>query len=227
LAFVIARWLGVLPFFVCDRFRVAAVPFMLPFAGYAVAGAWLLYKGKQVRPLAWAGVVLVAAAVFVNVDWFGVGRGDLSREHFFLGKIHLERGAVDDGERELLAANEIGESADAWVMLSFLRLQRRDFEGAAQAARECLRLAPDTPTAHGNLASALLATGHAEEALTHADEAVRLEPSRALHRLARANVLIGLDRKEDARRDLDAVRELPLTPPEYEHYRRLAALVGK
>ncbi len=225
LAFVGARWAGVLPFFVCDRFRIAAVPFMLPFAGYAVTGFWWLLREKRNRVLALAIAILAGAGVFVNVDWFQIEKRDFSREHFFLGKIFLEQGDIERGERQLLAAIDEGENADAWVMLSYLRLQRGDFSGAENAARECLGLAPDTPSALNNLSSALLALDQAEAALPFAEEAVRLDPRRALYHLTRANILIKLKRVQDARHDLEMVRELPITSAEYELYRRLAGLV--
>ena len=226
LAFAAARWVSVLPFFVCDRFRVVAVPFMLPFAGLAVVWVWDRLGRKCVRDLAGALAVLALTGVFVNVDWFDAQPGDFAREHFFLGRIALQEGDVAGCERELLVSLDQRESADAWLMLSVLRVQRGDFSSGAEAAAECLALVPDVPSAHGNRAAALLELGQAQAALPHADEAVRLDPKVARYRLMRATIHIRLGHLGKARGDLEAARYLHGNPAERALYQQLMRLVG-
>ena len=224
IAFVGIRWFAVLPFFVCDRFRVVAVPFMLPFVGVALAALWRTCRERRGRDLAAALAVLIAAGVFVNVDWFDARQKDLSREEFFLGLILLGQGDREAAERQLLAALDEREDADAWVVLSHLRIQQQAYAGAAEAARKCLTLAPDAAAAHNNLCRALLELDHPVEALGHADEAVRLEPKRVMSRLNRAAILLRLGRTDEARRDLHAAGLGHMTPSEYALYRHLMRL---
>jgi 4-amino-4-deoxy-L-arabinose transferase-like glycosyltransferase len=221
LTVIAARWACVLPFFVCDRFRVVAVPFMLPFAGLAAIEVFQLVSAKKPGKIVTVSMGLVAACMIVNVDWFGQADKSFSREKFFLGMIHLERNEREQAGAFLLEAVDLGENEDAWVMLSSLKLGERRFSEAAEAARHCLELAPDTPSAHCNLAQALLNLDQAEEAWKHADEAIRLEPDRALYRLIRAQAAIRLERTEEARLDLESLRKMHVTESEYRLYQHL------
>ena len=55
------------------------------------------------------------------------------------------------------------------------RLKQKDTEGAIERFREAVRLAPDYPEAHYQLALALQARGALEEARIHFAEARRLK----------------------------------------------------
>jgi Flp pilus assembly protein TadD len=56
------------------------------------------------------------------------------------------------------------------------RLKTNDLAGAIDQFREAVRLAPDNPQAHYQLALALRRKGAVAEARTHFDEAKRLAP---------------------------------------------------
>ena len=224
LAFVAARWVSVWPFFVCDRFRVVAVPFMLPFAGLAMAG--LLHTHGRRFGRGHVLIAALAAAFFVIPDWCGAQRPDFSREHLFLGRLAALEGRLNEAESELRESLSIRSNADAWVVLSHVRMGRGDYAGAVAAAHECLELMPDAASAHSNCAASLLKLNDAAEALAHADEAVRLEPKKAAYRLNRAATLIQLGRMDKAQEDLRFVRTVPVTPAEVALYRHLCARAG-
>ncbi len=72
-------------------------------------------------------------------------------------------------------------------------------DAAVAANREALRIWPDYPEAHSNLAIALLALGQKDEALTHLEAAIRLKPELLIAESNLANVLLSLpDRQAEA-----------------------------
>jgi tetratricopeptide (TPR) repeat protein len=81
---VLSQAVAILPFFVNARFRQPLIPLL---ALFAAAGAVHLVQAARTRrwlPLA----VLIIAAVFVNVDWYGLGHERwLARDHFNQGLI--------------------------------------------------------------------------------------------------------------------------------------------
>ena len=226
LGVVFARCAGVLPFFVCDRFRVVAVPFMLPLAGYAVAQMWTSLRAWRLRSLALPLGALVVAAVLMAPDFFHARPVNLAPEQFWLGWIHLSRGRTEPAARLLRQSLATEPTADAWLLLCSARLMQKDYRGAVDAARECLSLADDAAGAHGNLAEALLQLGQTAAALASADKAVALEPRRAEYRLTRAETLLRLNRPQDARAELEAAAGVPMGRTQVERYFRLAKDVG-
>ena len=138
-----------------------------------------------------------------------------------LGRALLAQGRERDGltEMERLAASpelSDAEQGAARASASFARLSLGDLEGADSAARQAI----STASAAGDLLSASLAMtslalireslGQVDAALQIADDAMRLtEESPNQHRswylhIARANILVRLDRLEDARATLRA-----------------------
>ena len=79
-------------------------------------------------------------------------------------------------------------NGDAWSLLGRCEFADKHYEAAADAAEHALRLAPERLVPHMVAAVSLLALGRADQAVEHAREAVRIQPSdwRALAILARA-----------------------------------------
>ncbi|MCB1184631.1 glycosyltransferase family 39 protein [bacterium] len=106
---VLTQAAAILPFFAAVRFRQPLLPLL---ALFAVAGAVLLVRRAGAARLA-ALAVFVAAAVYVNVDWYGLGDARwLARDHFNRALIELRgyAGARPDpaaAERHFRAALEL------------------------------------------------------------------------------------------------------------------------
>lgn len=89
--------------------------------------------------------------------------------------------------KERLASGASGQGAapaskELWLERSLWAHQQRRYPEAEAAAREALRLAPDYPEAHNNIAAACLALGRYPEAIAAAETAVRLKPDFTLAR---------------------------------------------
>lgn len=218
LAFVLTRWASVLPFFVCDRFRVVAVPFMLPFAGLAAVEFWRLRRGRRAMPLA---VIALLAGAAIWVDWFHARPREFAQEHFFLARIAGEKGDARRALAEMRKSLEARESADAWLLLSGWLAEGGEYEKAAAAAEKCLVLAADDPFAHRTRAYALMMTHRFAEALPHAGAAVQLMPQQAAFGLLRAELLLLLNRPAEAQAELQRTHALKMDAAEVTVYEQL------
>ncbi len=92
--FLAAQILGVVLFFVTDRFRLSAVPFLMLFAGYGVVEMYDCFKRKERRRVSAGAIALVGAVLIITV--FNVNIPDeFSLEWECVGMMHYEERNYD------------------------------------------------------------------------------------------------------------------------------------
>ena len=94
--------------------------------------------------------------------------------------------------------------------------KKGDLDGAIAEYREALRLQPNLPTAHGNLAAALAAKGDLDGAIAEFREALRLRPNYPEAHYNLGEALAAKGNKEEAAREFAEAQRLDpkLKPPE-------------
>ncbi len=160
-AFVLVQMAAVVIFFVCDRYRMTAVPalcalggFWLVSAGEGTAKAWRNGKAARAALVALgsaAALLLTWAAV--ERDWYGLKRERrANRDWFYLGQSYQRAQRLPQAKEALLKAVEVHpEDADAYRFLGNIAHQMGDDRAAVEYLRQCLRIAPD----YGDAAAAL------------------------------------------------------------------------
>lgn len=147
--FIVLYMAGVIAFFVCARFRMPVVPFLIIFAGYGVTRGFELLRGgpgrQSPKVLLPAAIVFVVAALAMNVSARGYS------ENIALAKFH-------DGI--------------AWKRQNELRR-------AEMSWREALRLDPNLAQARNNLANLLTDTGERSQAREAYEAAIAADPRNA------------------------------------------------
>jgi tetratricopeptide (TPR) repeat protein len=149
------------------------------------------------------------------------GRRQLSMSLTTLTALLLEE---SDGPTTLAAMSSALESApapEALPLLSELALSGYDAQRAERYAEQVLQRNPKDSAAKLVLARAYVIRGDASKAIATAREAMRDDPEQSSFDLA--EVLIALDRLEDAHQELERVRSQQLSSPG-EVDRRLALL---
>jgi tetratricopeptide (TPR) repeat protein len=100
-----------------------------------------------------------------------------------------------------------------------------DYADAISLWTDTVEKAPGNPRAHGHLGFALYAQGHADAALRHYREALRMDPERAAHHTGTGVILAQMPGGlEAARRHLSEA--LRLKPDEAEAHANLGAVLG-
>jgi len=140
--YLAAQMVATVAFFVCARYRMTATPALFVFAAYAAVTLAGLWSGNRRRFAAYLAVG-VLAAVFVNVDAYGISKKRYSRPDYELALILRREGKTDECLRLLEAAQKAQpDDPDPYgqMGLTFLRAGR-GAEGIP-ALEEAVRLAP-------------------------------------------------------------------------------------
>lgn len=88
-----------------------------------------------------------------------------------LGRLCLENGSLRQAETILLGLTEVApDYAPAWLGMSYIHIQNRNFDGAIFAARQALRIDPNFTEAMLYLVACLLTTGDFNAAGTYLGE---------------------------------------------------------
>ncbi len=192
LAFVLAYFFSVLPFFQAARYRVPVLPFLMLFAAYAFARLVALLEVRAwsraaVGVAAWTGIALL-------LMWPARGEQPL------MDKWHRDRGLAymnaGDAERALPEYRAAIEASPGDAVLHYdlgLALEKLGDPGAAlDAYAAAVRLGPGDARARNNLGNLLGRAGRVAEALPHFEAAVLHDPGYALafQNLGRACALL-------------------------------------
>jgi protein O-mannosyl-transferase len=104
---------------------------------------------------------------------------ELGEAHFNIGVLYMHKGRFDVAAEELTRSIAIEPDAEAWNDLAGCMVAMKKLTEAEHAYAESLKLAPDAPQTHRNLAAVLASQGRKAEALNEARRAVALDPNNA------------------------------------------------
>jgi len=114
------------------------------------------------------------------------------------------------------------KTAEAAMALGKLHFDKKDYQAAAEAFSEAVRLDPNSAEAFHRLAGSRFNLGHTEQALSDFNRAVELTPENAEIRKHRALAFLTLGRFDDAFADLHSALETG--PDDRRSYEELLAL---
>jgi protein O-mannosyl-transferase len=189
-------FLDVYPFrysFVADHFQyLAGIPVMACAAGAcAVLAARVTSRNSFVQPA----LTAVICAPLAFLTW--------TQSHDYV-----------DGNR--LLTETLARNPGCWMChenLASACFQAGDIDGGIEHAIAALRIVPDDPTAHCDLAFGYSRTGRTEEAIRHYREAIRLRPSFVAPHQYLGLLLASAGRLPEALPELEeTVRLTPISP---------------
>ncbi len=214
LAATLLQMAAVLPVFVTERYRMAAVPGLVIFAS---AGLWEFGQTIMRARLRRAAIylaVLGCSAVFVTLP-----RTDLllwALEPYDSGRMAHERGDIETAKIKLEAAYSYApKSAEINFALGNLRLAAGDRPGADQFYRRTLELDPRHKGAISNLGVLALQAGDAPAAITYFSIAAQLEPGDAKAHFLLAKARSGIGEHAAALAEIDRAIAINGSEPEF------------
>jgi hypothetical protein len=173
-------------FFVFDRYRLPAVPFLGLFAACALVSGWTACASRAWRPLAVRLTCAVCAAAWINLPierFVDVGRFDFSVSHYNDALALIQLGRPGEAIPHFEAVLRLRPAYRTHASLNALLGQCYDHLGDPARAADHYQVAavarPDSPTGWFLLAKARLASGDAAAArlaFASAEEAARRIP---------------------------------------------------
>jgi tetratricopeptide (TPR) repeat protein len=138
--------------------------------------------------------------------------------HINLGVAYLNRGRLEDAERELEEAIRIHPgAAEAHAALAGVREGQGRPDEALETYRAALRLDPDSSSTHREMAALLLTRGDSAEALVHFREASALSPKDGDALVDLAVSLSREGRHEEAEARIEEASRLPVDEARLHH----------
>lgn len=192
LAGILAQMVSVLPIFVTERYRLAAVPGLLIFACF---GLWRLAEScfrRRLSRIALYFAVLAAGTAFVSMPRTDPALWALTA--FTSGRQALESGDLARAEQELQRARAyVPDNPETNFALGNLRLAQGKRAEAKSFYGFALRLNPKHRGALNNLALVALEENQPAQALEYLNQALAQPPQEAktFYLLAKAHLALG------------------------------------
>ena len=223
LAGILTQMVSVLPVFVTERYRLAAVPGLLIFACF---GLWRLAESWSVRRLSTIALyffVLAAGTAVVSIPRTDPALWALTA--FTSGRQALDSGDFARAEQELKRARAyVPDNPETNFALGNLRLAQGERAEAKAFYEITLRLNPKHKGALNNLALVALEENQAAQALGYLQRALEQPPQepKTFYLLAKAHLALG-----DFQNARLAIGRAIQRDREQEEYRRLLEEIGR
>jgi len=192
--------LTIVAFFVVSRYRLPAVPPLIAGASYAVLRFVEMSRKREWRRMAVPVIAVIALAVLVNTNLYGVDRGrGFAQSHYRLGIIYGEQGQTEQAIREYQRAIAIDpDYPKSYLNLGALMAEQGRNEESAEVFRRAIRLDPEYTDARVNLAIVLGRQGAYEAALAQIDSVLTYAPEDARALKERGIALLRMGREDQA-----------------------------
>ncbi|MCK4548178.1 MAG: tetratricopeptide repeat protein, partial [Candidatus Eisenbacteria sp.] len=177
-AFVAVYFLSAAVFFVSARYRLPAVPVLIPFACYATWWFYRKIRHRKWKPVSIAAAVLVVLTVHANAPVAGMSeQRSFGRDYYYLACQHRSKGHITEAianYRESLAHNP-----DFWMAHNGLGICLSEIdrmEEAVESFERAMALAPTRSEPWFNMGTALATHGRVPEAVRKWERALELDP---------------------------------------------------
>jgi tetratricopeptide (TPR) repeat protein len=209
--FVLSYSISVVIFFVCSRFRMPVIPFLIIFSAFFIW--WLIdkIKNRKLSPLSMSIPVLLILVIFLNT-----GRGKIipeteqnAQDHFILATTYERLGKLPEAVREYQTALEYDpEFAGAFNNLGIIYGQIGKPQLAAEQFNEAIGLDPNYDKAYFNLGVIYQQADSLDKAEQVYLRALQINPQYEAARLNLGKLYFRKGMKEEARREWKRVLEL-------------------
>ncbi|MFZ1946341.1 MAG: tetratricopeptide repeat protein [bacterium] len=170
-------FVGTVAFFVCDRYRLPAVPPIAIFAGGTVSCLVTLVRRRAIARVAILACCLTVTALVVNLNLAGMRLPDFAQSYCALGKVYASIG--DDTQAAAYYDRALGVNprwGEAYEQLGLIRMREGDNRQAEGLLVKAAEVWPDFAAPHRALAMIYLSEGKIGEARLAVETALRLAP---------------------------------------------------
>jgi len=184
--FLGASIIGILLMFVNSRYRIAAMPFIIIFCGFAVSYFWESLTSRGFKKAALFLLVLIASFVFVNLD---AQKPDYALAYYNLSALYFNRGEYDNAITAARQAIDIVPSALLpRHILGMAYFYKKDDKEALRQLNAALEIEPSFAPALSFLGEIYLSKNDFNKARAVLERAVSADPDDFTSRILLGNV---------------------------------------
>jgi tetratricopeptide (TPR) repeat protein len=175
--------ISVMIFFMSERYRLPAVPFLIIIASYALTGFADLIRLKEIKKVCMLGALFIILLIGINGNfgYFNYSKQINNIYRLNIGKHHILKGRLDEAVIEIKNAISADPSLlDAHYYLGFIYEQQGDTKKASMEYKQEITNNPGSDKAHNNLGIIYVNEGKMDEAIYHFKKAVDINPDNAM-----------------------------------------------
>ena len=177
LYFALSQILALLFFFICDRYRIPLIPFLIIFASFAIYRLYRMIKSKQSREYLIFLPLLLLFILVSNLHRHPVTARDRAEEHFNLATVLARQLQLEPAEREYKQALTFEPNlVMAHFNLALLYQKENRMAEAEEEYQQVIQILPQAALAYNNLGSIYEGRGDLSKAMELYQEASRLHP---------------------------------------------------
>jgi tetratricopeptide (TPR) repeat protein len=215
IAAILLHMLALLPVFVTERYRLAAVPGLIILAAIFIYEFWRALVEQKWLITAGSAAAVVASALFVS--WPQSEPGLWSLDYYNTGIKALNGGNTDLAQKNLETAfSYVASNAETNFALGNLWMERGKMEEAKAFYRRTLELNPEHVSAWNNLGVIAIQQQQWEAAKAFLSEAAKLEPASAKVHYLLARTYLELHDKTSARQEIEQAIRFNPDQPEFQ-----------
>ncbi|MDQ6764557.1 MAG: tetratricopeptide repeat protein, partial [Verrucomicrobiota bacterium] len=216
---ILLQMLALLPVFVTERYRLAAVPGLIILAVLGLSHFWECCVARRVRPAVFYAALLVFAALLVSSAPTDPGLWAL--DPYNAGREALDGGDLPRAQQKLeLAHAYVPQNPEINLALGNLWLARGNPERARQSYIETLRAQPGHKAALSNLGVLAWQEKQLDRAAGFFRAAIAIAPDDAKTHYLLASALLGAGRQAEAQAEADIAVKLQPDQPEFADLQR-------
>lgn len=165
-------------FFVCARYRLPIIPFLIMFATFAILYSVDEIRKKKLKQQIVPLLLFIGTYVFFNADIFGEEKTNPALDYLTMGTTYKKMGRIDDAMRAYAKAIEANPNmADGYYDIGNIYADRKDLTEARKWYLKAIEVDPHSAEAHNNLGNIYFETGMYDKALEHYQQAHTSEPN--------------------------------------------------
>jgi len=177
LIFIITYALSFIIFFVCARFRLVIIPFLIIFASFAILFFIDDLRNKKYRGLLIPLIILTVTYVFFNANIFHIQQYNPALNYLTLGVAYQNTGKTQEALESYKRALEFDPNdAETYSNIGNIYAERKNFIVAKQLYLKAIEIDPTSAKAYNNLGNIYFEMGDYEKALECYHNAIILEP---------------------------------------------------
>jgi len=177
LLFILTYAISFIVFFVCARYRMPIVPFLLMFAGSAVVHFIHDMKQRKYPGLIIPLCIFVGSYVFCNANIFSIKQINPGLNYCTLGVAYKDQGNIEEAVKCYKKAIETDpQHAESYYNLGNIYAQDKQFAVARDLYVKAISIDPFAARAYNNLGNVYFETNKLDSALVFYAKAIELEP---------------------------------------------------